>query len=189
MISPLFTIANFSPKIEWLADQSAGIPANGGWSDLVKWIWKSLPDYTPLPTEYSPSLMTEDDVVEEERLMNQDKLMAFLNVWLSRMVEEDNSMREKVALFWHHHIPCGTGHKVDHVRLLLEIYREYGLGNLRDLLVAVAANPAMMYFLDGHHAHKDNPNENFSRELMEIFNLGEGAYTLQDVKKAERAFT
>jgi uncharacterized protein (DUF1800 family) len=105
------------------------------------------------------------------------------------MVTLDNPIREIVALFWHHHIPSGRGHKVEHGQLLLDIYRKHGLGYLRPLLVKMAANPAIMYFLDGHHSHKNNPNENFPRELLELFTLGEGNYTEKDVYEAARAFT
>lgn len=86
-------------------------------------------------------------------------------------------------------IPSASGHKFAHGQLLLEIYWEHGLGYLRPLLVKMAANPAIMYFLDGHHSHKDNPNENFPRELLELFTLGEGQYTEKDVYEAARAFT
>ena len=72
---------------------------------------------------------------------------------------------------------------------LLEIYRQHGLGKLRSLLIKTAANPAIMYWLDAYWSNKDNPIENFPRELLELFLLGEGHYSYKDVKEVSRAFT
>tara|TARA_B100001123_G_scaffold450039_1_gene618181 strand:+ start:2645 stop:3817 length:1173 start_codon:yes stop_codon:yes gene_type:complete len=127
---------------------------------------------------------------EQIRLRRQDPNQSLIFDWLSKMVAIDNPIREISALFWHHHIPCAKGNDHNqHSRLALEIYREYGLQDFRTLLIKISANPAMMYWLDGHHSHKNNPNENFPRELMELYTLGEGHYTIQDVKEASRAFT
>ena len=175
----------FSPKIEWLSGKSS-VTFNAWNIDQV--LARTSP-YQPLPTAYTPQYMISEDRSEEERLLQQDALGSFINNWLLAMVSQDFPLREKIALFWHHHIPSGAGHRVEHAILLVEVFRKHALGHLRDLLVEAAANPAIMYFLDGHHSHKDNPNENFARELMELFTLGEGHYTLNDVKEAARAFT
>ena len=184
--SHLLKRACFGPKLEWLS--------NGFWGQhdiesLQEEIWDSLPAYKPLADATPLQFLFPEDRPEEERLHKQDAWGAFLANWVNQMVELDNPLREIAALFWHHHIPSASGHKFAHGQLLLEIYREHGLGYLRPLLVKMAANPAIMYFLDGHHSHKDNPNENFPRELLELFTLGEGQYTEQDVYEAARAFT
>jgi uncharacterized protein (DUF1800 family) len=184
----LIHLSTFGPKLEWLKRDS-GFDKIQSRDRFIRWLWETLPNYSPVENNYQAELMVSEDLEEETRLMDQDPMQAFLNVWLKKMVEDDNAIREKVALFWHHHIPSGPGHKTDHARLLLEIYREHGLGDLRTLLVGMAANPAMMYHLDGHHSHKNNPNENFPRELFEIFTLGEGYYSQSDVKESARAFT
>ena len=157
------------------------------------WLFESVEKYKPLDPITKENILDyciiEEDKNEQLRLLAQDSWAAHNHVWLTKMIEVDNPIRELVALFWHHHIPSSIGKNFEHGSLLLEIFRKYGLGNARELFVKVAANPAMIYYLDGHHSHKNNPNENFPRELLELFLLGEGNYTLQDVKEAARAFT
>jgi uncharacterized protein (DUF1800 family) len=116
-------------------------------------------------------------------------MMPFLMQWLELMVEESNPLREKIALFWHHHLPSTGGREVGHAKQLLEIFRNQGLGNLKGLLQAVITTPAFQRFLDLRGSHKDRPNENFAREFLELHTLGEGNYDLNDVKEAARAFT
>jgi len=159
-------LTTFGPKLEWLKRESVFQKIESK-DAYIQWLWDTLPTYRPVENNYQPELMVPEDLVEEKTLIEQDQLTAFLNVWLKKMVEDDNAIREKVALFWHHHIPSESGQKTDHARLLLEVYREHGLGDLKTLLVGMAANPAMMIHLDGHHSHKSNPNENFPRELFE----------------------
>jgi len=188
MLRRFIAISAFSPKIEWLW-------AGGGlnqWADLescIKWVWETLPPYRPLALDYHPQIMVAEDLPEELRLMEQQELVKFNHVWLQSMVGEDNPLREKMALFWHHHIPSSSGRRPDHGRLLIEEYRKYGLGNLKDLLNAVLSSSTMMWHLDLFSSHKNNPNENFAREFMELFTLGEGHYSLKDVKEAARALT
>lgn len=188
MLRRFIDISAFSPKIEWLlADDDLG-----QWADLescIKWLWETLPPYEPLPLAYQPQTMVAEDLSEELRLMEQQELVKFCNIWLQRMVRADNPLREKVALFWHHHIPSSSGRRPDHGRLLIEEYRKYGLGRLKDLLNAVLSSSTMMWHLDLFGSHKNNPNENFAREFMELFTLGEGHYSLKDVKEAARALT
>ncbi len=118
----------------------------------------------------------------------KDKRGVLANAWLDLMVAGKGVLREKMALFWHHHLPMG-GQSFELTKCYLELLREHALGSFRDLIHAVAKTPAMMRYLDNHHSHKDAPNENFPRELLELFTLGVGHYTLQDVKEAARAFT
>lgn len=169
-------------KLQWL--QLNASPINP---------FDAIPVYAELETlnqdNISKVCMVTDDIPEQLRLLNQNPWSALMHIWVEKMVEEENPLREITALFWHEHIPSTNGKLFDHGKLLLEIYREYGLGEVRELLIRIAANPAMMYFLDGHWSHKDNPNENFPRELLELFLLGEGNYSLKDVKEAARAFT
>ncbi len=124
----------------------------------------------------------------EERRAKQDRRALLQNVWLDWMLESPAFLKEKMALFWHHHMPMG-GQNFTLTKLYLEILRKHALGKFRDLLFAVAKTPAMMRYLDNHHSHKDAPNENWPRELMELFTLGVDNYTLDDIKEAARAFT
>ncbi len=113
--------------------------------------------------------------------------------WLDQMAA--GSMREKMALFWHGHFACRTGGQN---ALFMQQYantlRRHALGRFGDLLMAVSKEPAMLQFLNNQQNRKGAPNENFAREVMELFTLGhsassQGNYTERDVKEAARAFT
>ena len=111
--------------------------------------------------------------------------------WLFWMVTTQRPLEEKMALFWHHVFATGNS-KVDNCNHLLEqisMFREYGMANYRDLLIELAKNPAMIYWLDNNENHKRAPNENWGRELLELFSLGVGHYTETDVFECSRAFT
>ena len=107
------------------------------------------------------------------------------------MINSQRPLEEKMALFWHHLFATGNS-KVDNPTELMsqiDMFREHGMGNYRDLLVGLAKNPAMIYWLDNNENHKDAPNENWGRELLELFSMGVGNYTEQDVYECSRAFT
>jgi len=107
------------------------------------------------------------------------------------MINTQRPLEEKMALFWHHLFATGNS-KVDNPTELMaqiDMFREHGLGNYHELLVAVAKNPAMIYWLDNNENHRDAPNENWGRELLELFSMGVGNYTEQDVYECSRAFT
>ena len=111
--------------------------------------------------------------------------------WLYHMVNTQRPLQEKMGLFWHHVFATGNS-KVDNANHMLEqmdMFREYGMGNYRELLVELAKNPAMIYWLDNNESHKHAPNENWGRELLELFSLGVGNYTEKDVFECSRAFT
>ncbi len=111
--------------------------------------------------------------------------------WLYHMVNTQRPLEEKMALFWHHVFATGNS-KVDndnHLIAQVDMWRDHGTGNYRDLLIMLAQNPAMIYWLDNHENHKRSPNENWGRELLELFSLGVGHYTEQDVFECARAFT
>jgi hypothetical protein len=107
------------------------------------------------------------------------------------LVNTKRPLEEKIALFWHHVFATGNS-KVDNYDQLLEqiaLFRRHGMGNYRDLLVALARNPTMLFWLDNNENHGTAVNENWGRELLELFSLGVGAYTEKDVREASRAFT
>ena len=111
--------------------------------------------------------------------------------WAQQMLSSEDPLREKVALFWHGHFATNEDKVRDYRKMLqqLNTFRTLGLGNFRDLLIAVAQDPAMLVFLDAGVNTKDAPNENFAREIMELFTMGVGEYTEEDVREAARAFT
>jgi len=111
--------------------------------------------------------------------------------WLYRMLHTKRPLQEKMTLFWHGHFATAQ-YKVQNAKFMHdqnETFRKYALGNFKDLTMAVAKDPAMLIWLDGNTNRKGAPNENFGRELMELFTLGLGNYTEDDVKAAARAFT
>ncbi|HYK45661.1 MAG TPA: DUF1800 domain-containing protein [Parafilimonas sp.] len=108
--------------------------------------------------------------------------------WLNEMVETDAQLREKMALFWHGHFAC-RNLNIFYQQLLLDEIRTNALTNFRDLLKGVSKSAAMLNFLNNQQNQKKHPNENFAREVMELFTLGRGNYSEQDVKEAARAFT
>jgi len=111
--------------------------------------------------------------------------------WANRMLTSPQPLREKMALFWHGHFASNEAKVRDYRKLLgqLELFQKHGMGNFRDLTVAVAQDPAMLSFLDAGVNVKGASNENFAREIMEIFTMGVGHYTETDIREAARAFT
>jgi uncharacterized protein (DUF1800 family) len=113
--------------------------------------------------------------------------------WLVRMRYTSRPLIETMTLFWHGHFATGISkvgaRNLPLMRLQNDLFRTQGLGNFRDLLLAISKDPAMLIWLDGQLNQKNAPNENYGRELMELFTLGVGNYTEDDVKAAARAFT
>jgi uncharacterized protein (DUF1800 family) len=111
--------------------------------------------------------------------------------WLDRMRAGGTGVREKLTLFWHGHFATSQT-KVRFNHLMLgqnETFRRLGIGSFRDLCTAMVSDPAMLVWLDGRQSQGKAPNENFAREIMELFTLGEGHYTEQDIREAARCFT
>jgi uncharacterized protein (DUF1800 family) len=111
--------------------------------------------------------------------------------WLHRMLYSPHPLQDKLTLFWHNHFATSNA-KVQNARYMLgqyELMRKYALGNFADMLRDMSKDPAMLVWLDGRDSKKGNPNENYGRELMELFSLGIGNYTEKDVREAARSFT
>ena len=111
--------------------------------------------------------------------------------WADRMVATPRPLEEKMTLFWHGHFATSETKVRDYRKLLLQnqTLREHATGNFRDLLLAVMRDPAMLVYLDNGQNVKDHPNENFGRELLELFTMGVGNYSERDIREASRAFT
>lgn len=111
--------------------------------------------------------------------------------WFRRMHKTTSPLREKMTLFWHDHFAT-SAQKVREPVLLInqnELFRKHAFGSFSDLTRAIVNDPAMMIYLDSQSSRKGKPNENFAREIMELFTLGEGNYTENDIREAARAFT
>jgi uncharacterized protein (DUF1800 family) len=111
--------------------------------------------------------------------------------WVYRMVNTQRPLEEKLALFWHQLFATGNS-KVDNPPEIMQqiaMFRRQSLGSFRDLLVELAKNPAMIWWLDNNGNHNGAINENWGRELLELFSMGVGNYSEDDIKDASRAFT
>jgi uncharacterized protein (DUF1800 family) len=111
--------------------------------------------------------------------------------WLTRMLHSPHPLQEKITLFWHNHFATSYA-KVQSARFMLsqyELLRRHALGHFSELLREMSSDAAMLIWLDGRDSKKGNPNENYGRELMELFSLGIGQYTEKDIREAARAFT
>ena len=111
--------------------------------------------------------------------------------WFRRMLKTKAPLREKMTLFWHDHFATSV-QKVKQPVLMMnqnELFRTHAFGSFKDLTQAILMDPAMMLYLDTESSREGNANENFAREVMELFTLGEGNYTEQDIREAARAFT
>lgn len=131
---------------------------------------------------------------EQRRELNQrrDRMAASLATWWAQeMASTPSPLTERMTMFWHNHFVSSD----DKVREPVVLYRQNvllranALGNFGVLLHEVSKDPAMLVYLDGAGSRKGHPNENFAREVMELFTLGEGHYTEQDVREAARAYT
>lgn len=150
-------------------------------SEAVDWI---------LERQESP-----DDVVASERLAHavlaSGDSRQLAATWVHRMLQTENPAQEKSVVFWHGHFATGA-EKVDDARLVWNqnaLLREHAHGSFADMVHGIAKDPAMLIYLDSESNRKAHPNENFARELMELFCLGEGHYSEEDVQELARCFT
>ena len=144
------------------------------------------------PADGSPALEDEDLIrryhVDENSLMLIDSCQTY---WLYRMVNTPRPLEEKIALFWHGVFATGYT-KLNQPKAILsqiDMFRRYGLGSFHTLLVQLSKDPAMLFWLDNKDNHKDAVNENYGREILELFSMGVGNYTEVDVRQCSRAFT
>ncbi len=138
--------------------------------------------------------LTEDQKREKQRelrAIERQRLIELRAWWLYRMRYTQRPLQEKLTLFWHGHFATSE----DKVRGIYALYlqnqtfRKRASGSWKELVTAVAQDPAMLVYLDNAQSRRGSPNENFARELMELFTLGEGHYTEEDIKQSARAFT
>ena len=148
-------------------------------------------DWIVAPPDGSQPLDDLLKLVRTELVQFDDDLIEPQSFWFYRMIASDRPLEEKMALFWHDHFATAN-YKVNSPTLMYRQYetmRKAGLDRFEDLLLAMARDPAMIIWLDNNSNRKGQPNENFAREILELFTLGEGQYTEQDIKEAARAFT
>ncbi len=170
------------------------------WTLLVKTSSKPVEKIEVTKNPANEYMMGVTDPKEMEKAANNPELrkkireksredIKNLNLrWLETMVNSEAQLREKMSLFWHGHFACRIQNSFFQQELL-HIIRANALGSFADMLKAVSKSPAMLQFLNNQQNKKSHPNENFAREVMELFTLGRGNYTENDVKEAARAFT
>ena len=135
----------------------------------------------------------DDDVIMRYylELNNSDYVEPWNSRWIYRMINTQRPLQEKMALFWHQVFATSVG-KSEHAPSSveqIETFRRNGLTDMKTILIDLAKDPAMLFWLDNNDNHRDTPNENWGRELLELFSMGVGNYTEQDIKMASRAFT
>src|ERR1051326_7810716 len=190
--------AGFGPSVYQLDDLSNSSPQK-----LYRALQKSSskkPEYLQAADNYLQGLMMgfqeagrqlkEMSPEQKKELMKKSReSIRNLNLyWMNEMVNSPAQLREKMSLFWHGHFAC-RNLNIFFQQELLDVLRQNALGNFRDLLHEVSETGAMLNFLNNNQNRKDHPNENFAREVMELFTMCRGNYTEEDVKQAARAFT
>lgn len=191
--------AGFGPAVEQLGELSKFTPQQF-YKALVKASSKK-PDYIDVADDYLKGLVMgieelgrqqKKELDADERKMRQQKNrdgIKNLNMyWMHEMVNSAAQLREKMAFFWHGHFAC-RNINIFYQQGLLDVIRRNALGNFGTMLKEVSKSAAMLNFLNNQQNKKDHPNENFAREVMELFTLGRGNYTENDVKEAAKAFT
>lgn len=162
--------------------------------DEVEKIFKESGKFTPLMMMEEPLKRNSAFKMMSEEEQRQVKKEARKNIvdlmyrWMLNMVEEKEMLREKMTLFWLNHFSCKIAEPFL-AQSFLNTVREHALGNFRDLLFAVSKHPAMLGYLNAKQNRKQHPNENFAREVMELFTLGRGNYSEDDIREAARSFT
>lgn len=163
-----------------------------------KSIWKAYAqqgDFTPIgfntsavDFDYGAVSKLDAEAKKQVQRRNREQNIEINLNFLSAMVHSTDQLREKMSFFWHGHFATRVVNSKFSAHILNEI-RKNALGNFRDLLFAVSKSPAMLNFLNNQQNKKGHPNENFAREVMELFTMGRGNYTEEDVREAARAFT
>ena len=126
--------------------------------------------------------------VEQSTLRNQPAAKA---LWVCRMATTESPLQEKMTLFWHR-VFATAATKLIQARVMvnqIDMFRQCGMGRFNGLLVQLSRNPAMLMWLDNQDNHKDAINENYGREILELFSMGVGNYSEDDVRECARAFT
>lgn len=133
-----------------------------------------------------------DSDKQKYRIARSNEMQSLKLWWLREMISTPSPQTERLVLFWHNHFATAYS-SINHQSISIArqhtVLRKYSSGNFREFLKQIIRDPGMLNYLDNNKSHKSKPNENLARELMELFSLGEGNYSEQDVKNAARALT
>lgn len=133
-------------------------------------------------------LKENPEIARELRVTSRKKLADLNYAWLNQLVDTKELLREKMTLFWANHFVCKDNNVV-FAQKFNNTLRAHALGDFKTFVKAISKQAAMLKYLNGKQNKKNQPNENFARELMELFTLGEGQYSEKDIKESARAFT
>ena len=179
-----------------------------GLNHAVSWFvdYEKIPDPTPPPecAAPDPKLLAQRDAIQrasdpdtrrelqrQQTIVDNSDIADLRYWWIRRMALGPRPFQEKMTLFWHGHF--ATSYEKVRMPFFLwqqnEVFRQNATAKFNDLLIAVSEDPAMLRYLDGDNSNKNKPNENFAREVMELFTLGEGHYTEQDIQQSAKAYT
>jgi len=138
-----------------------------------------------------PDEMDRDDARRMSRRLDRDQLNQYTGWWFDTMLNGADPLRDRMTLFWHGYFTSSQRDVRSSYQMIQQnqLLRANALGSFEELLFGIAKDPAMLEYLDNDENKKENPNENFAREVMELFTLGEGHYVEDDIKEAARAFT
>jgi uncharacterized protein (DUF1800 family) len=154
-------------------------------------ITPTLPWVNEAPLSPAKRQTMAREEVQEERKLNNERTAELRDWWFREMLNTPSPLTEKMTLFWHNHFATSQ-QKVQFAGFIYRqnmLLRRNAMGNFGNLLREMARDPAMLIYLDGANSRKEQPNENFAREVMELFTLGEGNYSEKDIKEVARAFT
>ena len=178
------TLGDTTPKKLYalLVEKSSKVPETFNVAqNLYAKLTKDMQDMSKMPE------LTKDQKYMIRKQSRED--LKNLNLkWLENMINSEAQLREKLSLFWHGHFACRVVN-IFFQQQLLDVVRKNALGNFGDMLKAVSKTPAMLQFLNNQQNKKQKPNENFAREVRELFTRGRGNYTERDIKEGARAFT
>ena len=161
---------------------------------LVNELFKASADFTELNVVNMPEMPDRNftsltpEQKRELRKMQREQILDLNTAWIEKMCTTEAVLREKMTLFWHDHFACSTKNPF-FAQDLNNILRRNALGSFNEMLLAVSKSPAMLQYLNNQQNRAKSPNENFAREVMELFTVGRDHYTEDDIKNAARAFT
>ncbi len=155
------------------------------WAQLLEEARQARPLPTPAPPDLQAFRADMQGFIKEQGR----KVVQLGAAWIRRMGDpSESALLERMSLFWHGHFACHS--RSERIAInQLNVIRANALGNFRDLLLGISQDPSMIRYLNNQQNRKQQPNENFAREVMELFTLGRGHYAEKDIKEAARAFT
>ena len=164
-------------------------------SEIVDDLFDTSKSITPLTVDTSFfDTVTQEDYKKSQKLREElgkksrEQIKAFNYAWIERLNVPKELLRERMTLFWANHFACSDMNIV-HMQQYNNVLRTHALGDFRTFVKAVSKEASMVKYLNSNQNRKQKPNENFSRELLELFTLGEGHYSEQDIQEAARSFT